>query len=179
MKAPFLLTENIAALIDLRGLTQHDVAWACRHSDVWLSYVLSGKRGVRLPDLDKIASVLGVETYQLFQPGISRRAERRKVARRTDSDRRIGQAMRSMLEARGEIDRARAPRAGKARGAADTEVSPVLQALKRVAADYERRVSALLSQAESGRQDSSTRTPQPAARKSRRGVRGAEPKKTG
>lgn len=178
MKAPFLLTENILSLIKLRGLTQHDVAFACRHSDVWLSYVLNNKRGLKIGDLDKIAGTLGVETYQLFQPGISRRAERRQVQRRSAADRRIGQAVRSMLDLRSELERARPPRAGKAPPDADATISPILQEVRRISADYERRVSALVSQAESGGQDPPARKAQPVARTRGRGVRGPKPEKT-
>ncbi len=94
MKASRILAENVSALLKLRGLSQHDLAQWCRHSDVWLSNFLAGKRQIQLKDLDRMADMLGVVTYQLFQPGIAPSTERRKTQRRSGTDRRISHQTR-------------------------------------------------------------------------------------
>lgn len=108
MKAQRLLAENIAALLRERGQKQKDLAAWCRHSEVWISAILSGKRSAHLKDLDRIADFFGIATYQLFQPGISRFTERRKgVERRTGHDRRVGHAFRIMGDVASDIESAR------------------------------------------------------------------------
>lgn len=107
MKAVRLLSENIQALLKGRGQSQHDLAQWCRHSDVWLSYFLSGKREIQFADLDRIADFFGIATYQLFQPGISPLTERRVKDRRNGRDRRMGHAHRVMLHVASDIERAR------------------------------------------------------------------------
>jgi hypothetical protein len=47
------------------------------------------ERNLPLKYLDRIADFFGLATYQLFQPGISARYERRKAERRTGRDRRV------------------------------------------------------------------------------------------
>lgn len=95
MKASRLLAENITALLELRHATQHDLAFYCRHQDVWLSYILSGKRGMPIDELDRVAEFLGVEVYQLFQPGVSRNSERRISERRVQKERRQPNTLRT------------------------------------------------------------------------------------
>lgn len=111
MRAIFLLTQNIRSLLDERRESQHSLAQWCRHSDVWLSHFLAGKREIQLKDLDRVAEFFGIATYQLFQPGISRLTERRSaVERRSGRDRRIGNALRMMRENTESIERARPSR---------------------------------------------------------------------
>src|SRR5581483_7669242 len=90
MQVSRLLAENVTALLKIRGLTQADLAQWCRHSEVWVSQFLSGKRDWKVHDLDRVADLLGVPVFQLFQPGISRRAERRSgVDRRHAREHRV------------------------------------------------------------------------------------------
>lgn len=104
MKAPLILAQNIEALLRGRHLTNHDLAQYCHHTDTWISNVLAGNRNISLPDLDHIAAFFGIETYQLFQPGISQLTERRKGDRRSGRERRIGHSARAMLAAGPAID---------------------------------------------------------------------------
>lgn len=104
MKAPLILAQNIDALLRGRHLTNHDLAQYCRHTDTWISNVLSGQRNISLPDLDHIAAFFGIETYQLFQPGISQLTERRKSDRRSGRERRLGHSARAMLSVGPVID---------------------------------------------------------------------------
>lgn len=137
MKAPYLLTENVLALIKQRGLKQHDVADYCHHSDVWLSYVLSGKRGVRLVDLDRMADILGVVTYQLFQPGVSRTTERRIAERRARTDRRVSHAGRIAQDIRARLAEPEGEPHGRRVPAPPAPVQRILQeAERRIAAYY-------------------------------------------
>lgn len=104
MKASRLLAENVTALLKARGQKQKDLAQWCRHSEVWISAILAGKREAQVKDLDRIADFFGLATYQLFQPGISPLTERRVGPdRRSGSDRRIGQAQRAMLDLRAQL----------------------------------------------------------------------------
>lgn len=96
MHAKRLLAENIRSLLKGRGQTQHDLAMWCRNSDVWLSFILSGKRGVSLEDLDRIADFFGLHTYELFLPGVSHLTERRTVQRRSGLERREGHKEREL-----------------------------------------------------------------------------------
>lgn len=96
LQASALLKRNIEALLRARGQTRHDLAMWCRRSDAWLSTIMdvNGTRGLPLKYLDRIADFFGIETYQLFQPGISPLHERRKGDRRSGTDRRLASAHR-------------------------------------------------------------------------------------
>jgi hypothetical protein len=90
MKAEQLLKANVDALLRARHQSRHDLAMWCRRSDAWLSKILGkDNRNVPLEYLDRIADFFGVAAYQLFQPGISLRFERRKGERRSMKDRRL------------------------------------------------------------------------------------------
>lgn len=154
MKALRLLAENISALLKARGHSQHDLAQWCRHTDVWLSAILSQKREIQLEDLDRVADYFGLVTYQLFQPGIARSTERRVSERRTNKERRIAQNSRAMLELRAELDSLGPAGKGARHGA---PASPLAAELRRLTADHERRISQLLSQAQSGGQAAAPR----------------------
>lgn len=112
LKAKALLKRNIDAMLSARGQTRHDLARWCHRSDAWLSKIFAEPkperkdrtdRGVPLKYLDRFAQFFGVETYQLFQPGISHLTNRRSgKERRTVPDRRISQAVLS--EQQGDVD---------------------------------------------------------------------------
>jgi hypothetical protein len=95
MKASYLFKQNITALLRARGNSQHDLAWFCLRSDAWLSKILGkGDRNLPMKYLDKFADFFGIAPYQLFQPGITPLAERRKNSeRRSGRDRRISQVV--------------------------------------------------------------------------------------
>lgn len=163
LRASSILGQNIAALLKARGQSQHDLAMWCRHSDVWLSNFLAGKRQIQIKDLDRIADFFGLATYQLFQPGITPLYERRRAAdRRAGRDRRIGHMRRLMLGL-GSIE--------PYRHATDPAIAAELQRLTEA---HEQEVSALLSSRKHGGQTPSPRGTLPAAPKSRRAVRGSD-----
>ena len=167
IKAARLLAENVSALLARDRLDQHDLAQWCRHSDPWVSDFLRGKRNWTLADLDRVADFFHMVAYQLFIPGISHRTERRSgVDRRSVKERRMGQAQRFMMHTAKEIDGKHPRRKGSPDVLAS---SPIGDALKRLTADYEKRVTALLQAAA----DAGQQTPTPGGavtppRKSRR-----------
>lgn len=99
LKSHLLLKENIDALLSDRHLRRKDLAQWCRRSESWLSQIFtSPERNVPLKYLDRIADFFNVSVYQLFQPGISQRFERRKAERRSGKDRRLS-AMNQQVRA--------------------------------------------------------------------------------
>jgi transcriptional regulator with XRE-family HTH domain len=159
MHAKRLLSENIRSLLRGRGQTQHDLAMWCRNSDVWLSFILAGKRGVSLEDLDRIADFFGLQTYELFLPGVSHLTERRRVQRRSGLERREGHKERELRYLRMAISLPSGSH-GTAAGA-KTSVRAIL-------ADAETRLAPLLSPPESGRQTATPRDALKAPRARRR-----------
>lgn len=113
MKAAQLVAENIGSLLRARNQSQHDLALWCRHSDVWISNFLAGKRDIPLRELDRIADFFGVATYQMFQPGISPLTERRKAERRKGHERRIGHQERVFTQLQDHIDTYHPRRSGR------------------------------------------------------------------
>lgn len=90
LKSHILLKENIDTLLADRHLRRKDLAQWCRRSEAWLSQIFtSPERNVPLKYLDRIADFFHLATYQLFQPGISQRSERRRGERRSGKDRRL------------------------------------------------------------------------------------------
>lgn len=91
VKSHILLKENIDALLSQRGQRRKDLAQWCRRTEGWLSQIFTNpERNVPLKYLDRIADFFGLATYQLFQPGIASRSERRSgLDRRSRKDRRI------------------------------------------------------------------------------------------
>jgi hypothetical protein len=90
LKSHLILKDNIDALLAERHQRRKDLAIWCRRSESWLSQIFtSAERNVPLKYLDRIAEFFGLATYQLFQPGISQRYERRKAERRSGKDRRL------------------------------------------------------------------------------------------
>jgi transcriptional regulator with XRE-family HTH domain len=89
LKANYLLVENIRALLAARGEDDKALAMWCGHKPAWLSKIMSGERGIKLPDLDRVADFFGLTVAQLFQHGISPLTERRRAERRSGKDRRV------------------------------------------------------------------------------------------
>lgn len=173
MKAARRLAQNVSALLTARRQKQTDLAQWCRRSDVWVSQFLRGERNWQLDDLDRVADFFGIATYQLFQPGISPLTERRAgLERRTKTDRRIGYTHRVMLATAAELDTHRPPRKGAHVVVAAS--SPIMEALTKLTAEYERRLTALISQAESGGQTPSARATVAKTRPRRRATGGSD-----
>src|SRR5678816_4275505 len=82
LKAIYVLRENIRKLLDARKEDQQTLARWCGHDKSWINKFLNEGRGVTLKDFDRIATFFGLETYQLFQPGISMLTERRTAIER-------------------------------------------------------------------------------------------------
>lgn len=63
-------------------------------TDAWLSRILNPpsnpkeQRGMRLPDVERVARVFGLAAHELLTPGISRYTERRRAERRSGTERR-------------------------------------------------------------------------------------------
>lgn len=94
LKAHLILKTNIDSLLAARRLKRKDLAAYCRRTESWLSQIFTDpERNMPLKYLDRIADFFGLATYQLFQPGISRMAERRSGReRRSGFDRRVSRA---------------------------------------------------------------------------------------
>lgn len=95
LRGIYVLRENLVALMRTRGMTQDELARAVGRKKSWLNKFLKGSRQIQIVDIDRMADYLGVSTYQLFQPGVSRFAERRVGERRTGQDRRLPLQLRS------------------------------------------------------------------------------------
>lgn len=100
LRANYLLVENIRALLAARGTDDKALAMWCGHKPAWLSKILSGERGIKLPDLDKVADFFGLTVAQLFHHGISGLTERRHTQRRNGGERRTAER-RDSSDARG------------------------------------------------------------------------------
>lgn len=87
-RADLLLAENLRTLIAARSVDAGDVAMATGHGSSWISKILNGDRGMRVEDVGKVASYFGLTVAELFSPGISAVTERRRVSRRSGSERR-------------------------------------------------------------------------------------------
>lgn len=105
IRAQRVLEENVRALMRVRGYTIGSLARSIINpktgrpfTTVWLSNILKGERGLPISLLDKIADRLGVETYQLLQPGAATTVERRRGKdRRTGAERRTSPGLRALL----------------------------------------------------------------------------------
>lgn len=161
MRADRLFAENILGLLHLHGMKQKDLASWCRHSEVWLTNILKSKREVQIRDLDRIADFFGLATYQLFQPGVSERTERRTgMDRRHHKERRISHETKL---ARDLESRLKPVKGGRAHGE-EAATAAVSDPLREVVRELERRLARLLSQAESRGQAATPRRTQSAAR---------------
>ena len=91
MRAEYLVIQNIKALLRSRGVTADGLSAWCGHRGAWMSKILTGQRGVKLKELDKVADFFGITVDQLFRPGIAPILERRRAERRHGpGDRRKG-----------------------------------------------------------------------------------------
>lgn len=107
LKATIQVRENIRELMRVRQFEQKDVAFGSRRHPTWINKILKGTRPIKVADLDTVADILGVATYQLLQPGISAISERRSgKERRTGQDRRLSHQQRIIRAVASEIDRA-------------------------------------------------------------------------
>lgn len=99
VKAHLLIKTNIDALLRARGETRKALAQWCHRSESWISKAFRDpNRSIPLRYLDRISDFFGVETHQLFQPGLSANTERRQRDRRTGRERRVGPAVRLIRE---------------------------------------------------------------------------------
>lgn len=88
-KAIVQLRMNVEFLLMQRRRTQADLAAEMGVDPTTLSRFLSGKREIQLHHLDGMAAFFGLQTYELFRPGISPLTERRVIKdRRQGIDRR-------------------------------------------------------------------------------------------
>lgn len=176
LKSHILLKENIDALLEKRGMNRKDLAQWCRNSESWISKIFRNPNK-HMPSqyLDRIADALGVAVYQLYQPGISRMAERRiGTDRRSGQERRIGHAGRQLATLRAEVDKA--PRlASRHDHTALRSASPTAQQIRAVLTDAVRRIAPLLAEARG--QAATARLAFPAPSRRRRAVRGSNAKK--
>lgn len=171
MKTARLLAENVSALLVKHGYKQTDLAQHCRRSDPWVSQFLRGERSWQLDDLDKVADFFGLNTFELFRPGIAQRTDRRIGQRRANSDRRIGHDVRMARHLSSQLEGARRPKE-----IPRAEPSPEAEALHRLIADFARRVAPYLSSAEPGGQTADARARGAKSPERRRRVRGSDPK---
>lgn len=140
MQAQYLLRENIKAILRARGEDASALSGWLGHDKSWINKILNGHRDMQIEDFDRVADFLGIATYQLFQPGISRLTERRQNRdRRAGAERRIGHKGRVMLATQAELTRVRArpPATGKGRHATAAVVDPV-QAINEAAGQVHR-----------------------------------------
>lgn len=146
MQANILIKQNVSALLRAQHKNAKDLALWCHKTESWLSKVLrEPRREFSFKDLDRIADFFGYGTYHLLTPGIAGVAERRSgMDRRTVKERRFSPAQRGMLRVADELDSHRPQRKGASVAVAS---SPIELALKRLTADYEKRVTALLQAA--------------------------------
>lgn len=169
MRADRILAENILGLLRLHSTKQRDLAIWCRHSDVWLTNIIKGNREIQIKDLDRMADFFGLATYQLFQPGVSERTERRAgIDRRRQKERRISHETKLARDLEARLK----PTKG---GRAHVEEAAVPDPLREVFRDLERRLGRLLSQAESRGQAAAPRRAQSGPRPRTRAPRGPNP----
>jgi len=172
MKAAVLLKENIDELLRRRNQHRKDLAQWCYRSESWISKIFrTQKRELPQKYLDRIADFFGLSVYQLFQPGIGKASERRVGERRTGKDRRITNSVRLAQTLGASID------AIHPRRHALIHESPTIVEGKRLTAEYERRISALLAEADAGRQAPQARQGQSKARARRRMAGGSDVEK--
>jgi len=90
-----LMKANVKGLLSLREKTPEDLAKFCHNTKSWIVKIFAEERR-EFPTkyYQRIAKFLGVEVYQLFQPGVLGIAERRSgTDRRKVLDRRVSQAV--------------------------------------------------------------------------------------
>ncbi len=97
------IRANVTHLLKVRGIDQKALAFAVKKHPTTINKFLKGRREVQLADLDAMADVLGVDVYQLFQPGLTQDTERRHGERRVGRERRLGPAKRIMRDVGAEV----------------------------------------------------------------------------
>lgn len=169
MNANRLLKENVQALLRRDHLEHKDLAQWCHRKPSWISKVFAEDRRT-FPNkyFDRIADLFGLETYQLFQPGIAG-VDRRGLERRTRSERRQSFAQKLHGSLRAEVDSIRQP---AKRG---VDVPPEL---RRLTEDYERKAAALFSRAIAGGQAPIPRAARARVTRHHRAPRGPDDPKT-
>lgn len=141
MHAKYLLKENIKALLRARKEDASTLASWLNHDKSWINKILNGHREMQIEDFDRVSDFFGIATYQLFQPGISTLTERRISGdRRSGRDRRIGHAHRTMRAVAVDIDGARP------KGRDGEQRDRINERVKRLTAEYEQKLSALLAE---------------------------------
>lgn len=168
VQAHILIKQNVSALLRIRHKKAKDLAQYCHRSESWISKILSEpRRQFPYKYLDRMADFLGVSTYQLLQPGFTQESERRSgFDRRRAKERRINDALRGMLPTAELIESLRPLRKGASVVVAS---SPIELALKRLTADYEKHVAALLqAAAHAGQQTPTPGSKIPPSRKGHR-----------
>lgn len=160
MRAHRLLAENVVALLKKRGYSKADLAQWMIKSKPWVSDFLNHGTGWKIADLDRISDFLGVPVFQLFQPGISERAERRAgVDRRHTPERRVTHHARIAAE----LDSRLHPQRKEFAHGPSTP-------LRQLVVEFEARANRLLSEAESRGQATAARPPVSGPRPRRRVV---------
>jgi transcriptional regulator with XRE-family HTH domain len=166
MRARLLLARNIHACLTRRKEDQSALARWCRKKPSWINKILSGKRPMHIDDFDRVADFLGIETYQLFQPGISALTERRVHGdRRSKQERRIGHAQRTI-----EL-RDRPPQPDRTKGddgeTTDQRKTALPEGIQKLVAEFERNVARYLAKKPGGSPPRPSE-PKPPARPRRR-----------
>jgi hypothetical protein len=175
LKAVHILKLNVRSLLLARKESESLLAQHLGYKDrSGLNKFLNDqtREGFEMWRLDKLASFFGLPVYQLFQPGISALTERRVSGeRRNPRERRQGHSHRQMIGLASNIDAHRSPGKGRLHVAA---ASPLVEELRRLTEEHERKVSALISRAESRGQTAGTRPSESKARKGRRNAGGSD-----
>lgn len=144
LKANRLLKHNVDTLLRLRHQSRKDLAQWCHKSESWISKIFrEERREFAVSQLDRIADFFGLATYQLFQPGITKSAERRhRQDRRVGTDRRVGQTGRLIEILQPELNKV--PRlAAPSRGGVSHGVVPSAAQVSALVHDFIRRFDRL------------------------------------
>lgn len=140
-----LLKENVEALRLQKQLHRKDLSWALGHeSESTISKIYKHpERTFSIHDLDKLAEALGVETFQLFIPGVSASTEKRSGKdRRSGQERRVGFEGRQLATLRDAVNKL--PRAGgDSDGVSAARLPAVSPEKRRILNQAERALSAI------------------------------------
>lgn len=171
LKALHLLRQNVRALLVKRKESETVLAmWiGFKHRSSLNKFLNSDRAGFQMWRLDRLASFFGLAVYELFQPGITHVTERRISERRGGRDRRVGHSHRAMMSLHESIGPYRRTTSRHADGP-----SPQAEKLRRLTADYERKVAALLSETEPRGQAPSPGKPRSRSSKGRRAAGGSD-----
>jgi transcriptional regulator with XRE-family HTH domain len=138
--AVHLIVENIRGLLEAQGKNQGALAFALGKDRSWVNKILNGRRGLDVSELNGIADFFHIETYQLLQPGITHRTERRSgTDRRSGRDRREADDIKTMRDLRARLklpDYADSPASPLA--SAPTTDDAIVRAVVRTLVDHAR-----------------------------------------